>query len=240
MGYLLIFLLSCPRTVSHIWFGVISSDKRPWSKFLADVLLLHPFPCPPFGLQQSCYHRHQAPPSDKTENLTFTFTHCHYQLPSNTFLFFFSGQGVEELLYKDFSLLGRLSSELLQPGSSLLLYLHCTVTVTGNEYVTLDTVIDWPPEDSWLVSYWAWTRDDVLYVLCKTLFCVSAVVSHYKALSSTMEGCRGKTLPIYAQGTQLKSNGLTPHLYFTSASSPQCSSCRVYETIYVTNPDFFT
>lgn len=98
------------------------SDQSSW--LTADVLLPHPFPCPPFGLQQSCYHRHQAPPSDKTENLKFTFIHCHYQLLSNRFLFLLSGQGVKELLYKDLLLLLSLSSGLLQPGSRLILTLH--------------------------------------------------------------------------------------------------------------------
>lgn len=160
----------------------------------------------------------------------FTFIHCHYQLPSITFLLLFSGQGVKELLYKDFLLLGSLSSGLLQPGTSLLLYLPCTVTVTEMRTWPWDTVIDWRPEDSWLISYWAWTGHEVLNVLCKTLFCVSAVVSHYKAFRNSMEGCRGETFAIYAQVTQLNSNGLTTHLHFTSASSPQCSSCCVYET----------
>jgi len=99
LGYLLTFLLSCAY-VSHIRFGVISSDKRLWSKFLADVFLLHPPPCPPFGLQQSCYQRHKASPPAKAENLIFTFIHSHYQLPSDMFLFLFSGQGIKELLYK--------------------------------------------------------------------------------------------------------------------------------------------
>lgn len=74
----------------------------------------------------------QAPSTSlrQTENLTFTFIHCHYQLPSNTFLFLFSGQRVKELLYNDFVLLGSLSSGLLQPESRLLLHLPCTVTVT--------------------------------------------------------------------------------------------------------------
>ena len=44
---------------------------------------------------------------------------------------------------KESLLLVNLSSELLQPGSSLLLYLCGTTAVTGNEYMTLDIVIDW-------------------------------------------------------------------------------------------------
>lgn len=227
VGYLLIFLLSCPWTVSHVWFGVISSCKKPWSKFLADVLLL-PFPCPPFGLQKSCYQRHPAPPSDKTENLTFIFIHCHYQLPSNTFLFLFFGQGVKELLYKYFLLLGSLSSRL-QPEVHWF-YTYFAQWLLTEMSTTLDTVIDWPAEDSWLVSYWAWPGDEVLNVLCKTLFCVLAVVSHYKALSNSKEGCRAETFAISAQVTQLKSNGLTAHLYFTTVSHHNAVLAVFYET----------
>lgn len=170
---------------------------------MSDVLLPHPFPRPHFGLQQSCYHKHQAASSDKTKNLMFTFIHCHYQLLSNTFLFLFSGQGVKDLLYKDCLLLGSLSSGLLQPGCRLLLHLTLHSDCNWTEYMTLDTVTDWPPGDSWLVSYWAWTGDEVLNVFCKTLFCVSAAVSHYKALSNSMGGCRGVTFAISAQVTQL-------------------------------------
>lgn len=73
-------------------------------------------------------------------------------------------------------------------------YTDSTPTLTGMS-MTLDTVIDWSPEDSWLVSYWAWPGDEVLNVLCKTLFCVSAVVSHYKALSNSKGAAEQRHLP---------------------------------------------
>lgn len=52
-------------------------------------------------------------------------------------------KGLKSCFTKESLLLGNLSSELLQPGSSLLLYLGGTMTITGNEHMTLDIVIDW-------------------------------------------------------------------------------------------------
>lgn len=155
LGYLLIFLFSSPG-LSHTYDLVSSLQTREpgQSSWLMSSFSIHfhvhPLDCNRVVTKDT---RHLPHPRLKTwsSHLFTLIISCH----PTCFCSRSQAKGLRSCFTKDSLLLGNLSSELLQPGSSSLLYFCHTMIITGNEYMTLDIVTDWPPEDYWLASYWA-------------------------------------------------------------------------------------
>lgn len=138
LGSLFISLISSPDP-PHICFVLPLQTRTPRNPSYSSWLdiLLHPAPCPPFGLQCSCFQRHKPSPSSKNQIwsspsfILWLATIRHISV-------LVSGPG-QEFVTKE-SLLLR---NLLQSASNLILHLSDTMSTTGNEYMTLNIVIVW-------------------------------------------------------------------------------------------------